>query len=159
MILTRGSTPSSSRILLGLMSRWISPWAWAAAKPAAICWPRRRTAETFEWSGLVEFLLQGLTRDVFHDEVGDRLLFDGIDGDNVFMSDFRGGAGLAQEAFPSRRGGSQLRRHHLDGDDAVERLVERLDDNAEAALTEQFQHFVVTQSAERAGLGGRLQEG
>ena len=36
VILTR-STPFSRRMLLGLMSRWISPWRCAAASPSAVC--------------------------------------------------------------------------------------------------------------------------
>ena len=35
VILTR-STPFSSRMLAGLMSRWISPCLWAAASPSAV---------------------------------------------------------------------------------------------------------------------------
>ncbi len=43
VILTR-STPFSSRMLAGLMSRWISPWAWAAARAPAAWLPMRRTS-------------------------------------------------------------------------------------------------------------------
>ena len=38
------STPSSSRMLPGLMSRWIKPIACAAARPSAICRPIRSTS-------------------------------------------------------------------------------------------------------------------
>ena len=43
--LTR-STPFSSRMLAGLTSRWMRPWAWAAASPAAACMPIRSTSVT-----------------------------------------------------------------------------------------------------------------
>src|SRR5207249_3842538 len=43
LILTR-STPFSSRMFAGLMSRWIFPIAWAAARPCAICTPMRSTS-------------------------------------------------------------------------------------------------------------------
>ena len=41
VILTR-STPFSSRMFEGLMSRCTSPWACAAARPAAVCMPIRK---------------------------------------------------------------------------------------------------------------------
>ena len=43
VILTR-STPFSSRMFDGLMSRWTRPCAWAAARPLAACMPIRRTS-------------------------------------------------------------------------------------------------------------------
>ena len=97
-------------MLAGLMSRWISPWACAAARPLAICWPRRSTSGTSERAGPVELLLQGLAGDVLHDQIGDRLLLDGVDGDDVLMADGGEGAGLAQEALAGGGGGGQLRR-------------------------------------------------
>ena len=108
------------------MSRWISPWAWAAARPSAICRPMRSTSGDLERPGPVELLLQGLAGDVLHDQVGDRLLLDGVDADDVLVADGGGGAGLAEEPLARRRGGGQLRGHHLDGDHAVQLLVERL---------------------------------
>ena len=45
VILTRW-TPFSSRMLAGLMSRWISPCACAAARPRAVCKPMRRISLT-----------------------------------------------------------------------------------------------------------------
>ena len=38
--------PPSSRMLPGLMSRWIRSVAWAAASPSAICRPIRSTSGT-----------------------------------------------------------------------------------------------------------------
>ena len=57
VILTR-STPFSSRMLAGLMSRWIRPWAWAAASPAAICMPIRRISTASSGPSRVEPLLE-----------------------------------------------------------------------------------------------------
>ena len=87
-----------------------------------------------------------------------RLLLDGVDGDDVLVADGGGGAGLAQEALAGRGRGGQSRGHDLDGDDAVQHLVERLEDDAEAAAAEHLQHLVMPQPAQRAGLGGRLQK-
>jgi hypothetical protein len=106
----------------------------------------------------VELLLQRLAGDVLHNEVGGRLLLDGVDVHDVLVADGGGGAGLAQEALAGRRGGGQLRGHDLDGDHPVQPLVERLQHDAEAALAEHLQHLVVAQPAQRAGLAGRLQE-
>ncbi len=38
------STPFSRRMLAGFTSRWINPWACAAASPDATCMPMRRTS-------------------------------------------------------------------------------------------------------------------
>ena len=111
-----------------------------------------------ERPGPVELLLQRLAGDELHHQVGNRLLLDRVDVDDVLVPDGGGGAGLAQEALAGRRGGRQPRGHDLDRDDALQHLVERPQDDAEAALAEDLQHLVVPQAAERAGPGGRLQE-
>ena len=49
-------------------------------------------------------------------------------------------------------------RQDLDGNDALQRFIEGADDDAEAALTEHFQHFVVPEPAKRAGFRGGRQE-
>ena len=47
--------------------------------------------------GRVELLLQGSPGDVLHDQIGDRLVLDGVDGDDVLVADGRGRPRLAQE--------------------------------------------------------------
>ena len=112
----------------------------------------------FERAGLLVPLLQGRARDVLHDQVGQRLLLDGIDPDDVAVPDAGGGAGLAQESLPRRRGGRQPRVEHLEGHDAVQRLVEGPHHDAEAAPAEDLQHLVMAQSAQRPRPRGRLEE-
>ena len=75
------------------------------------------------------------------------------------MPDRGGRAGLAQEPFAGGRGGGQLRGQHLDRDDAVQHLVEGPEHDAEAAPTEDLQHLVMPEPAERAGSAGWGQEG
>ena len=111
-----------------------------------------------ERPGRVELLLQGSPGDVLHDQVGDRLLLDGVDGDDVLVADGRGRPRLAQEPLAGRRGRGQERGHELDGDEPMQLLVERLHHDPEAAVPEHLQHLVMRQPAQRAGLVRRLQE-
>src|SRR5215217_5836837 len=90
VILTR-STPFSRRMLAGLMSRWTIPCLWAAASPAAICIPIRRTS--VRGSGPV---LEGDARDELHHQVGN-LVVDPVNGDHILVGDRRDGLGLPDE--------------------------------------------------------------
>src|SRR6266550_3812735 len=87
-----------------------------------------------------------------------RLLFDGVNVNDVLMPDRGGGTRLAHETLACWRGGGQARRHDLDSDHAVQFLVVGLHDGAEAPLAEKLQHLVMPQPAERSRLRGRLQD-
>ena len=115
VILTR-STPFSSRMFAGLTSRWINPWACAAASPWAACMPMRRISRSSGGSPLVDPVLNRLAGDVLHDQVRDALRrrVDGMDGDDVLVDDRRGGLRLAGEPPPRRRRRGQAGRQHLD---------------------------------------------
>ena len=102
--LTR-SMPFSSRMLAGLTSRWTSPWAWAAARPAAVCMPIRRISGSSSGPVPVEPVLERAAGHVLHDEVGQPgRLVDGVDGDDVLVDDRRRRPGLAERtaAAPPR---------------------------------------------------------
>ena len=75
---------------------------------------------------------------------------------HVLVADLRGRAGLAQKAFARRRRGGDRWGHHLDRHHALEHFVEGPEDDAEAALAENLEHFVMPDPAERIGPGGRL---
>ena len=57
---------------------------------------------------------------------GSRLLLDVVDADDMFVLDGRGGPGLADESFAGRAVGRIGGSKHLDGDDAMQLLVEAL---------------------------------
>ena len=149
--LTR-STPFSSRMLAGLTSRWISPWAWAAAKPAAVCMPIRSDLRDRQRAAVSAS--RCCTRrpgDVLHHQVRQALeLLDGVDGDDVLVPDRGGGPGLAREPLAGRAADRQLRGQHLDRDDAMQPGIERLEHDAHAAAADFLQHLVVIDAAERA---------
>ena len=65
---------------------------------------------------------------------------------------------LAEDASQLFVGGRHLHGHDLDGDDAMQLLIERAQDGAVAALAEHAQHLVTPQPAERTRLRGRLQD-
>ena len=106
-----------------------------------------------ERTGLVELLLKGQAVDVLHDEERDRLFLDGVNADDVLVANAGGRACLAQKALASRRGGGQLRSHHLDRDHALQPLIERLEHDAAAAAADDLLNLVMTQPAEGAGPG------
>jgi hypothetical protein len=82
-----------------------------------------------------------------------------MDADDVLVADGGGGAGLAQKTLAGGGDRRQLRGHHFDRDHALQPLVERLQHDAEPAPAEDRLDLVMSQAAERAGPGGRLQEG
>jgi hypothetical protein len=57
-----------------------------------------------------------------------------VDVNDVLVADRGGGLSLASEAFPSRRGRRQLRRHDLHGHDALQDLIEGFQDHPHTAL-------------------------
>jgi hypothetical protein len=99
------------------------------------------------------------TVDELHDQVrhGPGVL-DGVNADNVVVADRGGDPGLADEALVGRVAVGQVRGQHLDGDDTLQPLVERLEDDAHAALADDSQHLVMAKPAERARFPRRGQE-
>ena len=85
-------------------------------------------------------------------------VLDRVDGDNLVVGDGGRGAGLAGEPAASGAAGRQLRGHHLDRHDPVQRLVERAKYNTHPAATDNLQHLVVPQSPDRPRLVGRFEE-
>ena len=112
-----------------------------------------------EWSVAVEALLQGDARDVLHDQVGQAVgLVDGMNGDDVIMADGRRRPRLASEAQPARFAGSQVRGQHLDGDNAIERWIQRAEHDAHAAAADHVRDEIGAEAAEMARLLGGAQE-
>jgi hypothetical protein len=107
----------------------------------------------------VELLLEREAVDVLHHEVRQPLrLRDGVDGNHVLVDDGGRRLGLASEPLAGGAAGRQLRGQHLDRDDAVQRLVERLEHHRHAAPADHFEDFVVVEFAELPRLLGRVEE-
>ena len=113
----------------------------------------------FERAAAVEFLLERLAGDELHRQVGERLFADLVDLHHVLVPNCGGRPGFAQEPLAGGGQRGDLRGHHLDRDHALQRLVEGAEDDAEAALAEHLEHFVMPQPAEGIGPAGRRQEG
>src|SRR5262249_38477531 len=78
--------------------------------------------------------------------------------DHVVVADGGGRPGLPHEPLPGGGAGGQGGVEDLEGDDPVQLVVERPQDDPEPAAADDLQHLVVPQPAERARLGGRRQE-
>ncbi len=102
-------------------------------------------------TGRVDLLLQRSPGDILHDQIGDGLVLDGVDGDHILVANGRRRPRLAHEALAGHRGRGQERRHELDGDEPMQLLVERPDHGPEAAVAQDLQHLVMRQPAQRAG--------
>ena len=141
------------------MSRWISPWACAAASPDAVCMPIRTTSSISSGPVRSSRVLQRFAGDVLHDQVGQAVrLVDAVDGDDVVVADGGGGLRLAGEAPPGDGAAGHGGGQHLDRHQAVQRRIERLEDDAHAALADHLLHLVVAQHAQDARPVGRAQE-
>jgi hypothetical protein len=81
-----------------------------------------------------------------------------VDGDHVVVTHGSGGPGLADEAPAGSAAGGQVRGQHLDRDNAVQLLIESLEDDTHSAAAEHGEHLVMVEAAEGAGLLGRGQE-
>jgi hypothetical protein len=66
--------------------------------------------------------------------------------------------GLANESPPRLRIVSQIRGQHFDGDDPMQRRIERLHHDTHAALTHDLRHFIRAKSTNGTGLIGWLQK-
>ena len=97
-------------MLAGLTSRWTSPWAWAAARPAAVCMPIRSTSGSDKRPVPVQPVLERSAGHVFHDqERQPGRLDDGEDADDVLVNDRGRRPGLAEEPPAGRAAGGQRR--------------------------------------------------
>ena len=124
VILTCWCGPASSRMLAGLMSRWMSPGRGRRPAPRRSAGRSARTSAVSSGPGPVEPLLEGFAGDELHHQVRQRLLLDRVDLHDVLVPHLGRRAGLAQEPLAGGRGGGQLRGQHLDRDHALQRLVE-----------------------------------
>ncbi len=104
-----------------------------------------------ERPGLGQLLLQALAGNVLHDHVRDGLFVHRVDGDDVVVADGSPGPGLAHKAPAGRVAAGQVGTEHLDGHQALQLVVKRLQHDAETALTQHFQHLVMAQPAHGAG--------
>ena len=131
--ITRPRDPSS-RMLSGLMSRWMMESAWAALSasadsrhdPAGLL--HRELAPPPDPAG------HRLPVHVAHDEVDQAVAFaDGMDRNDVGMAQLGRGLRLAGEPLADVLLERQLRRQHLDRDPALEPLVPGAIHHAHAA--------------------------
>ena len=110
-------------------------------------------------SGPLQAVVQGFSRDELHDQVRKGTSFsDLVDGDDMRVAHRRRSAGLAEEALAGIGARGQLRGQHLDSDDPLQVLVERLEDCPHAPLANDCQHLVAVQPPERSRLVRRGQE-
>ena len=159
------SSPGSSMMFEGLMSRWISSSRWAAWIPSATCCMIRTfcSIDIFCSAGLGpgrSAILggrdeQGLALDELHGDVGPPLqLADVVHPAHVLVVDLRLGLGFAQEALDQR---GVVRPQELQGDRALERPVVGAVDRAHPAVADQVAELVAFPGAEaRPGGGSRL---
>ena len=108
--------------------------------------------DQLQWPVRVDLLLQSLSGDVIHHDIGDRPVLDGVDGDHILVADGRGRSRFAHEPLASRSSRGEERRHELDRDVPMQLLVKRLDHGPEAAVPKNLQHVVMRQPAQRARL-------
>ena len=121
--MTRPRVPSS-RMLSGLMSRWMTESAWAALSASAVSFMMRRTSSTGSWSPPADPGGHRLAVHVSHDEIHQPLaLADGVNRDDVGMGQPGGGLGLPGEPLPDVLLKGKLGRKHLDGHPALKPLV------------------------------------
>ena len=110
----------------------------------------------------VDLLLERLAVDEFHYQVrqpaGPSTIFDGIDRDDVIVTDGRGCLRLPGEPLAGGRIRGQFRSEDLDGDDAIQLGIVRLEDDPHPAPSDRFEHFVLAQPPERARPPGRFEE-
>jgi hypothetical protein len=102
------------------------------------------------WTFPVELLLERDTVHELHHQVrGPVCFFDGMDGNDVLVTDGGGSPGLAREALARRAADGHFGGKDLDGDHAAQLLVEALEHHAHAATANDFQDLVMIESAQR----------
>jgi hypothetical protein len=110
-------------------------------------------------AGAVEACLERLAGDILHDQVGQAVvLVDAVDGDDMVVADRSRGLRLAREAPPGCGAASHRCGHDLDRHQPVQGRVERLEDDAHAALADHLLHLVGAQGAEEFGPVGGAKE-
>ena len=120
--------------LPGLMSRWITPCACAAAIAAAIFWAISARLHGGGPAPRRHELGQGASLDVLHDDelrlvVGPRV----VDAHDVRLVQARGGLRLAAEPVHEARVARELGQQHLDRDRAAQHRVEAAEHLGHAA--------------------------
>ena len=92
-----------TKMLAGLMSRWMMPLAWAASRASAISMASCEQDVDLERTA-VDAVLQGHAFEKLHGDEGLAVVFaDLVDGADVGMVQRRGGAGFALEALERLR--------------------------------------------------------
>ena len=131
--ITRPRVPSS-RMLSGLMSRWMIERAWAALSASAVSFMIRRASST---GSLPRPRIRAATDSpstIPHDEIDQPLaLADRVDRDDVGMREPGRRLRLAGESLADVLLEGELGRQHLDGHPALQPFVARAIDHAHAA--------------------------
>jgi hypothetical protein len=106
-------------------------------------------------SPLADEGLEGRPGDVLHHQVGQAVggIDDGVDGDDVVVAEAGGEPGLADQAGAGV-GAVVLGPQHLDGDGALERLIDGAVDDAHAAAADLRLQVIGPQRAQVARLKG-----
>ena len=104
--------------------------------------------------------LKRLAGDVLHHEVGKPLpRVDRVDRDHMLVGHRRSRPGLAGETQPGRAKERQLGGEDLDRDDAGERRIRALQDNAHPPSADDLKDLIRTQGTHVPGVAGRIEEG
>jgi hypothetical protein len=107
----------------------------------------------------VDPLFQGHPRDVLHDDVRDDAgILNGVYDHDVFMSDGGRRSRFPDEPFTGGVAVRQKGSKHLDGNDAVQFVVESLEHHAHAAPADNFQDLEMVHAPQRPDPGSWLQE-
>ena len=86
------------------------------------------------------------------------MFFDGMDRQYVGMVDRGGRFALAQESSPRRSAGGQSPVEHLDGHGPSEVGIEAADDDAHAAVADDFHQIVLSDPSQRRGNPWRVED-
>ncbi len=110
-------------------------------------------------AGPVDPVLERLAGDVLHDEVRQPARgVDGVDGDDVVVTDRRGGLALAGEPAAGRGARGQLGGEDLDRHEPIQRRVERLEDHTHPAAADDVDDLIRADPAEMGGVVGGSEE-
>ena len=110
---------------------------------------------------VVDSILKRAAGDTGHHQVRETASgvgVDRVDGYDVVVNDRRGGLGLAKEPPSGGAAGGHLRGQHLNRHDPVQRRVERFEDDAHAAFTENADDLIWPETAQVSGVIRRRQE-
>ena len=157
-----GVPSASNRMFRGVRSRWTTPArcaAWTAHASVMIS----SAAGRGRLGRASQPLCQTAPLEQFEREVGEFVdLSDVIDLHDVGVAEPRDGLGLNPEPIESVRSVPGIATDHLQGDQAVEQGLARLEDHTHAAMTEYRQDLVTGNHGERGprwvGSTGRIVE-